>query len=471
MYKHGVYKTEVPTSLTPPVVSTAGLTVVVGAAPSHLAKDPAPINRPTLCYSYAEAVEQFGYSDDWESYPVCEAMYSHFVLYNVAPLVIINVLDTDEYSAEVEGEEVVVKGDEAIIPESNMLLDTLSLKQDDEELERDVDYVLSRDKNSNVKVIFTDNVKNVVATYKKVTPEMVEKEDIIGGVDMETLEPRGLEAVDNVFPLTRLIPNILIAPGYSHYPDVGAVMKAKMQNINSHFTGLALLDVDPSLVRYTDVPKWKEDNSYTDKEQVITWPLVVLGDKTFHMSTQLAGLINKTDAMNDGIPYQSPSNQNLQGDGLVTDAGKEVVLGPDQAAYLNGQGVVTGLNFVGGWRLWGNRTGAYPTNSDPKDSFIPVRRMFDWVGNTLITTYWQKIDNPTNRRLVDSVVDSANVWLNSLTPNYLLGARVEFRREDNSQVDLMDGKLRFRIFMTPPSPAREIIFIQEYDPNYLDGLF
>ena len=40
------------------------------------------------------------------------------------------------------------------------------------------------------------------------------------------------------------------------------------------------------------------------------------------------------------------------------------------------------LNFAGGWKAWGNRLGSYPTNTDPKDNFIPVRRMFDYVGNT-----------------------------------------------------------------------------------------
>ena len=67
---------------------------------------------------------------------------------------------------------------------------------------------------------------------------------------------------------------------------------------------------------------------------------------------------------------------------------------------------------------------------------------------------------------------SANIWLDSLTAaGCLLGARVEFNANDNTTADLMDGILRFHIFMTPPSPAREIEWIQEYDPNYLAVLF
>ncbi|MCV4594392.1 phage tail sheath family protein, partial [Escherichia coli] len=77
-----------------------------------------------------------------------------------------------------------------------------------------------------------------------------------------------------------------------------------------------------------------------------------------------------------------------------------------QANYLNGQGIVTSLNFDG-WKSWGNRNAIYPTSTDPKDAFRVCRRMFNWVGNTLILSHWSKIDNPANRRLIESIVTSA----------------------------------------------------------------
>ena len=98
--------------------------------------------------------------------------------------------------------------------------------------------------------------------------------------------------------------------------------------------------------------------------------------------------------------------------------------------------------------------------------------MFNWVGNTLVTSFWSKIDNPANKRLIATVVDSANIWLNGLTASEcLLGGRVEFRSDENTTTDLEDGKLHFHVYITPPSPAREIDFIQEYDPSYMDTLF
>ena len=52
-YKHGVYNTEQATSLTVPIQGSAGLQVIFGTAPIHLAKDPAAaVNTPKLVYSY-----------------------------------------------------------------------------------------------------------------------------------------------------------------------------------------------------------------------------------------------------------------------------------------------------------------------------------------------------------------------------------------------------------------------------------
>mgnify|MGYP001205079628 CR=1 FL=1 len=96
-YKHGVYTSEVPTSIVPAVNSTAGLPVVFGTAPIHLASNRAEVNKPILCYTYAEAVAAMGYSEDWEKYTLCETIYSQYSLYAVSPTVFVNVLDPKKH--------------------------------------------------------------------------------------------------------------------------------------------------------------------------------------------------------------------------------------------------------------------------------------------------------------------------------------------------------------------------------------
>lgn len=81
---------------------------------------------------------------------------------------------------------------------------------------------------------------------------------------------------------------------------------------------------------------------------------------------------------NDDIPYKSPSNKTAQIDGLCLSDGTPVELGLSSANYLNGNGIVTAINLFGGWKLWGNNTACYPTNTDPKDRFFCVRAMFNW---------------------------------------------------------------------------------------------
>ena len=99
-YKHGVYTSETPTSILPAANSTAGLPVVFGTAPVHLASDRTEANKPILCYTYAEAVAALGYSEDWDKYTLCEAMRSQYSLYAVAPTVFVNVLDTTKHNRQ-----------------------------------------------------------------------------------------------------------------------------------------------------------------------------------------------------------------------------------------------------------------------------------------------------------------------------------------------------------------------------------
>ena len=75
---------------------------------------------------------------------------------------------------------------------------------------------------------------------------------------------------------------------------------------------------------------------------------------------------------------------------LQLEDGSELSMHLLDANMLNSQGVITALNWIGGWRSWGNRTACYPANTDVKDMFISVRRMFDFIGNTIVLTVWQK---------------------------------------------------------------------------------
>lgn len=478
-YRHGVYISEVPTSILPPVLAEASMPVVFGTAPVNMVDNPADaVNRPVLCYSYQEAVEAFGFvpadpATGVFGFTLCEFMRSHFALFAAAPVVLVNVLDPAEHSASVSAESVTVTNGRATLRvgtlPATVVVDTYT-EGDDYELTFGAggEVIINAVDGGSMPVNGSVNVD-----YDYVDPSLVTTADIIGGIDPNSGQATGLELLNEVFPRTRLIAGQVLAPGFSTDPAVAAVMRAKATNINGHFKAISLCDIPTDEVdRYSDAPAWKNNNNVTDPQQVVCWPMVKLGGEKFHLATQLAGVIARTDAAHSDVPYKSPSNENLQGTATILEDGTEVFLGPDSAAYLNGEGIVTGLNFIGGWKAWGNRTAAYPGNSDPKDAFIPIRRMFNWIGNTLILTFWQKVDDPLNRRQIDTVVDSSNIWLNGLASRgFIIGGRVEFLESENPLTDLMDGIARFHVYVTPPSPNREIEFILEYDPSYLSGLF
>lgn len=472
--KHGVTIIEQPTSVLAPVTATSGIPFVVGTAPVNLASAPA-VNTPVLAHTYAEAVAAFGYSNDWASYTLSEFLHSHFSLYQMAPVVLVNVLDPAVHKKAVAASTVPVLSRIATVRNVGVLLSSLVVKSADgaTTYAAGADYIAAFDDDGHVLITtlaagtIPANATELSVAYDQLDPGAVDAADIVGGVTVSGTYT-GFELINQAFPRFGVLPDLLLAPGWSHNSEVAAVMKAKAGNINGNFKAMALTDLDASQP-YTDAGAWKSDNNYTGTLQVPTYPMLTLGERRYHYSTQLAGLIARTDSENGGIPFVSPSNKSLQADGTALADGTPLHLGIDQASYLNSQGIMTAVNLgSSGWRSWGNYTGAFPGNTDPKDSFIPVRRMFNWIGNSLILTYLQKVDSPMNTRLIDAITDSINIWLNGLTSTgALLGGRVEFLAGENSTADLMAGKISFHLYITPPGPAQEINFRLEYDTSYL----
>jgi hypothetical protein len=243
--------------------------------------------------------------------------------------------------------------------------------------------------------------------------------------------------------------------------------------INGMFAAKALVDIDcteSGATSYTEAVTLKNSKSITDAAEIPCWPMYTIGSYKFHASTHEAGRMAATDTDNSSIPYESPSNKSLKIDSMCLADGSEVSLTLAQANILNANGICTALNFMGGWVAWGDWTACYPSNTDVKDYFIPVSRMFDYVNNTLIKTFWTKIDKPMNRRLIDTIVDSSNIWLNGLVgAGYLLGARVEMLDDENPLTNLMAGIIKLHVYMTPPSPAKQIDFVLEYDADYVES--
>lgn len=470
MYKHGVYVTEQPTSIKPPVNTAGCLPVIIGTAPIHLAKSPAKPNTPVLCYSYSEAVEAFGFSDDFKNYTLSEAIYAAFALYGAGPLVLINVLDLEKHKISKANQTVNVVEHEAVIPDA-VLFDTIVVNDNtgSTTLENNTDFVLTRMDDGTTKITLLQgshyDATTLTLNYQFVDPTKVTKADIIGGIDTESGTNKGLECVNSVFSKVGLVPGMIMAPRFSTDSEVAAVMAAKADKINGLFPCQAIIDADTTTVRkYTEVAEWKNKNGVTHSSQIVIWPKNTLGERIFDSSVTFMGRQLKLTADNGDIPHESPSNKNASIDGLCLDDGTEIDMMWEQANYLNSQGIVTVLNFMGGWKLWGDETACYPSNTDPKDRFIPCRFMFNWDTQTFIQTYFPDIDKPLLKRRIESIVESENIRLNGLVASgVLVAGTIEYRSEDNPTTGTIDGIAKFHKTFTPPVPMRVIDAVMEFD--------
>lgn len=467
---HGIETSKLRTSVSTPATVASGIHFVVGTAPVHTVDG--KVNEVVLLNTYEEAAQLIGYSDDWKKYSLCEEVYTAFSLYGIAPIVVVNVLDPKKHKKSVDGEELTVVDNQITLPyetiESSIKITGKTAGEDYGVLYSDGKCIVE---------FLEDTTGTMTVSHDEVDPSLVTKKEIIGGYDVSTHKSTGFELIDNVFPKYTLAPDLLLCPNWSHDSEVAAIMSAKAENINGVFDADAILDIDTTekgVTYYTDAPEFKKKKNFTKANELVCFPRLRLGETDFNYSTQLAALISQVDNTGEyggGTPCESASNKSLQADSMVLANGEEVLLDVQKANYLNDNGIITALNFYNGFVSWGNYTAAFPSSSDPVDYFYSISRMFKWVAKTVVLTYWSSIDGKMTRRLIDTILQGVNDWLNGLTSEEkILGGRVEFREDENTETALMAGKARFHVYLTPPSPMQKMEWVFEYDVSYLSAL-
>jgi len=475
----GVRVFEQATSVSTPSVAKVGIPFVVGTAPVQAAAKPAKTNIPVLCTSWAEAVEKLGFSYDWKKYTLCEFVYSHFQLFGCQPAIFCNVLDPAVMKQAVAPKDYPVAGRQAVLP-IEAVSESLKVSVKGEggdapaaglKAGEDFSVFYGRD-DTGAYVCIVELLEGGAAydaaaltiSYDAVTPEAVTVADVAEGVGQ----------VDAAMTAAGTVPDLICAPGWSHNTVVAAVMAAKAGAISGLFKGKAVIDADSSaegVTEYSQLMDYKNRNSFVDADQILCWPQVRLGNYQFHLSTQLCGLMAQVDAGNRGVPYESPSNKNLKMDACVLEDGTEVNLTWPQAEMIAGDwGVVTAVNFLdNGWVAKGNYTACFPGSTDVKDQFIPVSRMFSFIGNTLIRTFWPKQDKPLTTALRDSILQTCNIWLGGLCGSgCLYGARCVLLAEENPLTNLLAGHITLHVYHSPPVPAQLLDFVLEFDTAYME---
>ena len=472
-YLHGVRIQENPTSVPTPATNESGVPVIFGTAPVNMAADPEnATNQLFLCNTFAEARAAVGYSNDYENYTLCQAMDAFFKMYGVGPIVICNVLDPATHK-EAYTETLDVVNGQAVAKELGVLLTALKVLSGDTELVLDTDYTVEfNEAGYPVVTVIKAGVQSVILEGNKIDASAVTAADVIGSYDAETGEETGTELLRKVYPKFGVAPGLLLAPGWSHIPAVGLALTEKCKDISGMFKCECVLDLDCSETgakKYTDVADVKNESGYVSEHAIALWPMVKYAGKIMAYSAAYAAMVAYTDFNNDSVPNLSPSNHGLRISATVLKDGTEVNLDVSQANELNAEGIVTALN-MGTFKAWGNNTAAYPAVTDPKDRWICCRRFFSWWGNSFIMNYLEKVDNPANYRLIESIVDSENVRGNSLvSQGKCAGIKMVYNREDNPIGNVLDGKIVFRQYLAPYTPAEDILNILEFDPTMIEA--
>lgn len=181
----------------------------------------------------------------------------------------------------------------------------------------------------------------------------------------------------------------------------------------------------------------------------------------------MAGVIANVD-LNLGY-WNSPSNQEIKGivgtEYLVTASVNDA---STDANLLNEKGITTTFTGYGtGTRTWGNRSAAYPANTDPKN-FIVIRRIADIVHESLEQAMLPFIDKPLNQATIDAIRETGNSFFRTLIGRgaVLSGSKCVYSSE-NTPIELAAGHVTFDLVFMGPTPAERITFKSYLDINLL----
>lgn len=469
--KHGVNTYKSPTNFAAVQEAAVGIPFFVGAWPCHAGKGFK--GDPQMVTSWDEAVELGGYSAEWldadnkPKWTLCEVLYSHLKLFCMTPAIVYNVYNPARHKKAVAAADYDLNDHVAILPYDLIINDNLTVKAGADTLVRGTDYDIIYDEElgeCNIEVLpgahYNETSLNIaydIADLSNITTTVIEF---------------AIEQIEKVMGMYNLVPDLICIPGWSENPAVAAVMAAKAPNINGLFKGKAVCDIPTDASgapTYNEVYSWKRLNGYTDENEIDCWPLVKVGNYTFHLSVIACGQMAKVDTGNGDCPYESPSNKTLNITGAINIAGEEIMLNLQQADIISvNAGVVTVLNFRG-WVLWGNYTGIIPASSDVSKMFICTNRMMDWICNTFVLTYWSYVDRPLTKPLIDAICNSFNSWLNGLThENKLYGGEISYIAALNPLTKLIGGSFRLDTKMASPVPAQQINMYCEYDPYIME---
>ncbi|AXT48913.1 MULTISPECIES: phage tail sheath subtilisin-like domain-containing protein [Chromobacterium] len=470
-YLHGVETIEVERGARPVRTVKSAVIGLIGTAPTA----PEAAHTPVLCLSEKDAAA-FGPQLAGFTIPqALNAIYDH----GAGTVVVINVLDPAVHKTAVAGEAVTLDAATGQGKTAKAALLNVAVKSADgaTAYALGTDYLLDavNGKITRVKdgAIAAGAVLKV--SYDYADPSKITAADIIGAVNAAG-NRTGLKALQDTYNRFGFFAKLLIAPGFCTQNSVASAMAAMADKLDA----IAYVDA-PIGTSFAQAQAGRGPaggiNFNTSSDRVrLCYPHVKVYDPATNdtrlepLSARAAGLRAKVD--NDKGFWWSSSNQELAGvigverqlTAMIDDPQSEVNL-------LNEQGITTVFSSFGsGFRLWGNRTAAWPTVSHMRN-FENVRRTGDVINESIRYFSQQFIDMPLNQATIDALVESVNGYGRKLIGDgALLGFKAWFDTARNPETELAAGHLLISYKYTVPPPLERLTFETEITSEYLLSL-
>lgn len=472
-YKHGTYGFVEPSGETQPTTAEGQAVVYVGTAPIHYTGSTfdGKVNRPLVIHSIPEAKQQIGYSDDFDTYTLCEAVHTHFAngVEAIGPIVVINVFDPEKAKEAGGTATVALTGGVGVI-DDDLLLDTVSIEGKKQGEDFTVEYVDGKV----LLTTLTEIASPVLVTYTKVKPDSVTKSNIIGAIGSDG-KKTGIYAIGNIYPLYGMIPGVLNAPKWSEDSDVRTALEEEAKKINGKWDAICVADIPASEAATVSAAiAYKKENGIMSKLTKLCWPRTKVGGKLVHTSTAAAALMQLVDTKNGGTPYESPSNKEIGMSGMFLDDGSEVILDFVSANALNETGITTGVAYDGTTKLWG----PHMANYNSADGSILVEDVTDasirmnlYLSNEFQRRFLSRVDGSMSRKMVDNILDESQVWANGLVSDgKLIACKITFDGLDNPANQMAAGDFVFNVKSTNTPVGKSYTFRVKPSTDGLDTL-
>ena len=291
-------------------------------------------------------------------------------------------------------------------------------------------------------------------------PMRVAPDDYVGNAADRT-GFAGLEAIDAVTMLA--VPDLMAAykQGTIDMEAVQAVQLAMIAHCELMADRVAILDPPPDY-NAQQIREWRVDKTrYDSKYATLYWPWVKVFDPLAGQGVfvppcgHMAGVWARSDDTR-GV-HKAPANEVVRG---AIDL--ELLITKGEHDQLNPQGINCIRAFPGrGIRIWGART----LSSDPAWRYLNVRRLFNFIEESVLEGTQWVVFEPNDMALWERVKRTINgflvrVWrdgaLFGATPQEAFYVKCDSETNPAEGIDL--GQVVCEIGVAPVKPAEFVIF-------------